>query len=143
MKRRTVLVPTLAAVVASVVTTLTITSIAPASGARSTIAGQSIPLVFKIQFHTFVDPTEYTVAPGDVSKEHYFCPEGWHAVSGGYILGGSNGLSDATVTADYPGTSTTDWWVSIANPKLAASDITYKLDQECMEVDLRPINVSG
>jgi hypothetical protein len=74
-----------------------------------------------------------SVAPGDVVQAVATCPSGEKAITGGYVLGGDVGLAVASVTANYPGTEFTDWYVKVANPKEASGSVTVTPTVRCIE----------
>ncbi len=131
MQGKAIVIPTIAAVLASAATTVVLMAVTPASGARS---ATPITVVSGLSFHTFVSPYRYSVDAGETGKHGVTCPTGQYAISGGYQLAGADGLSVASVTSNYPGTAGDDWWVAVANPRIAASEVGFALDETCLKI---------
>lgn len=127
MKRQGIAFPAVVAVAASTLTTAVWMTIAPAS------AGVADLGAIKALQYREVDGSPITVDPGTVSDTSVACPsKDWDAISGGYVMVGIDGLTVASATASYPGNSFSSWHVTVANPKVAASPVTFRARVQCM-----------
>ena len=125
MKKPTVWVASVVAVLSSMVTTGIWMTIPRASGA-------SAPPPINRIYYGLRESNKITVAPGDVGQAVVDCPANWHAISGGYVIVGFVGLSVPTATEDAIGTSGRDWRVQVADPKTASGDIAFRAEVNCM-----------
>jgi hypothetical protein len=95
-------------------------------------SGASTPSPINSIYYGEREGSKITVSPGGAEESVVTCPNGWHAISGGYVIVGFVGLSVPTATEDAIGTSGRDWHVQVADPKTASGDIAFRAEVLCM-----------
>ncbi len=95
-------------------------------------SGASTPPPLTHIYYGEKEGSKIIVSPGGAEESVVTCPNGWHAISGGYVIVGFVGLSVPTATEDAIGTSGRDWYVQVADPKTASGDIAFRAEVTCM-----------